>query len=88
MQTLKRKIIWLSVLTIFVLTVIFLCFCFVPLEDYIESDAQCMKLSHEIHHVDKDVKTCPACHPFLWRFNYRMLDIKDEWAQADPKKKK
>lgn len=88
MQALKRKLIWLSVLVVFILTVIFLCFCFVPLEDYIESDHMGMKMSHQIHHVDKDIKDCPGCHPFLWRFYFRCSDLEQEWKDADPKKKK
>ncbi|MCQ2222752.1 MAG: hypothetical protein MJZ35_03065 [Bacteroidaceae bacterium] len=88
METLKRRLFWWTILVLTIGAAVFLCFCFVPLEDYIESDAQCMKLSHEIHHVNEDHKNCPGCHPFLWRFNIRTSDLKEDWEQADPEKKK
>ena len=82
MQTLMRRLFWWTILALFVAVVVFLCFCFIPLENYVESDRECMKLSHDVHHVDTDFKTCPGCHPFLWRFNYRCMDIEEEWNDA------
>ncbi len=82
METIKRKIIWISLLAVLIVAGTFICFCLVPLEDYVESDALCMKLSHKVEHIDEDHKNCPGCHPFLWRFYVRCNNIERDWDEA------
>lgn len=79
MESFKRKLIWLSVLATFVLGIVFLCFCFVPLDNEDSRMAEYWDAYHDSFHQNQDVRDCPACHPFLWRFNHRWDNLKNKW---------
>ncbi len=89
MQSFKRRLFWLSILAIFVVTVGFLCFCFVPLQNEDSRMMEYQEAYHESFHtkMGEEVRDCPGCHPFLWRFNHRWDDLTGKWNSASEEKK-
>ncbi|MCQ2197751.1 MAG: hypothetical protein MJZ60_09555 [Bacteroidaceae bacterium] len=79
MQNFRRKLLWLSVLALFVAFVTFLCFCFVHLDNEDPRMLDYQLSYHQSFHKKTSVRDCPGCHPFLWRFNHRWDDLCKKW---------
>lgn len=89
MQPLRRKVLLIFLLIVFVAGVAFACFCFVPLEQQQEDNARLMIEEGGVHqdhiYYGEDDLTCPGCHSMMWRFNVRFRENKEKWDEAEKK---